>query len=227
MHAPERVKLRELGSRNGDRFAGNFLVCRDAGARMAARRRGAIVNVASIAGMTSAPTHAYAAAKAGVIQLTDPRRRMGTTRRARQRGVARFHPHAGARSGPRRRRALERDALTRPSAMGRLVEPDEVAQAIVWLIGPEKQRRHRRQSAGRRRISGRRHMGGVRRLSLKSKGDPSALPGWRRQFDVSGGAPARFRLEQPLTRKKPDQWTSARRRFGSAQTGQEHEPDPA
>ena len=37
---------------------------------MAARRHGAIVNVASVAGMTSGPIHAYTAAKAGIIQIT-------------------------------------------------------------------------------------------------------------------------------------------------------------
>jgi NAD(P)-dependent dehydrogenase (short-subunit alcohol dehydrogenase family) len=33
--------------------------------------------------------------------------------------------------------ALSREGLTRQSAMGRLVEPHEVASAIAWLIGPE------------------------------------------------------------------------------------------
>ena len=37
---------------------------------MALRKSGAIVNVASIAGMTSGPIHAYTAATAGVIQIT-------------------------------------------------------------------------------------------------------------------------------------------------------------
>jgi NAD(P)-dependent dehydrogenase (short-subunit alcohol dehydrogenase family) len=38
---------------------------------------------------------------------------------------------AGLRSG-----ALEEDALTRGTAMGRLVDPIEVGRAIAWLIGP-------------------------------------------------------------------------------------------
>ena len=49
---------------------GTFLVARSVGVRMAERRHGAIVNVASVAGMTSGPIHAYTAAKAGVIQIT-------------------------------------------------------------------------------------------------------------------------------------------------------------
>ncbi len=38
---------------------------------------------------------------------------------------------AGIASG-----ALNKDFLTRPTAMNRLVEPVEVAQAIAWLLSP-------------------------------------------------------------------------------------------
>jgi len=38
---------------------------------MIVRRRGSIVNIASIAGMRSMPLHAYAPAKAAVIAITE------------------------------------------------------------------------------------------------------------------------------------------------------------
>ena len=64
---------------------------------MLARGRGAIINVTSVAGMTSAPAHAYGVAKAGLIHLTASlAAEWGPEERARQRGVARLHPHAGA-----------------------------------------------------------------------------------------------------------------------------------
>ena len=41
------------------------------GRRMVSRRRGAIINIASVAGMRSMPLHAYGPAKAAVIATTE------------------------------------------------------------------------------------------------------------------------------------------------------------
>jgi NAD(P)-dependent dehydrogenase (short-subunit alcohol dehydrogenase family) len=116
---------------------GTFLVARSVGQRMAQRRFGAIVNVASVAGMTSGPIHAYIAAKAGVIQLTQSMAaewgRSGVRINAVSPGFTRTAQlEAGIASG-----ALNRDLLTHQAAMNRLVEPMEVAQAIAWLLSPE------------------------------------------------------------------------------------------
>src|SRR6201996_4869072 len=70
MHSLERVRMEQWDREVDIDLRGTFLVARTVGVRMAARRHGAIVNVASVAGMTSGPIHAYTAAKAGVIQLT-------------------------------------------------------------------------------------------------------------------------------------------------------------
>lgn len=104
---------------------------------MAKRRHGAIVNVASVAGMTSGPIHAYTAAKAGVIQITQTLAaewgRSGVRVNAVSPGFTRTAAlEAGIASG-----ALNKDLLARPTAMNRLVEPMEVAQAIAWLLSPQ------------------------------------------------------------------------------------------
>jgi NAD(P)-dependent dehydrogenase (short-subunit alcohol dehydrogenase family) len=70
MHRIERVRMDQWDREVNIDLRGTFLVARSVGVRMAERKRGAIVNVASVAGMTSGPIHAYTAAKAGVIQLT-------------------------------------------------------------------------------------------------------------------------------------------------------------
>jgi len=52
-------------------LTGTYLMCQAAGAHMVARRRGAIVNIASIVGLGGFPRrNAYGASKAGVINLT-------------------------------------------------------------------------------------------------------------------------------------------------------------
>jgi NAD(P)-dependent dehydrogenase (short-subunit alcohol dehydrogenase family) len=71
---------------------------------MAARRRGSIVNIASIAGMRSGPLHSYGPAKAGVISLTEC---------------------LAAEWGPAR--------LAEASALQRLVEAEEIAAAVAFL----------------------------------------------------------------------------------------------
>ena len=136
MHAPERVRMDNWDREINIDLRGTFLVARSVGERMAKRRRGAIVNVASVAGMTSGPIHAYTAAKAGVIQITQTLAaewgRAGVRVNAVSPGFTRTVAlEAGIASG-----ALSKDRLARNSAMNRLVEPIEFAHAIAWLLGP-------------------------------------------------------------------------------------------
>src|SRR3954451_1781928 len=58
MHPIERVRMEQWDREVNIDLRGTFLVARSVGVRMAQRRRGAIVNVASVAGMTSGPINA-------------------------------------------------------------------------------------------------------------------------------------------------------------------------
>src|SRR5215475_13621587 len=137
MHSLERVRMEQWDREVNIDLRGTFMVARAVGLRMAKRRNGAIVNVASVAGLTSGPIHAYTAAKAGVIQLTQTLAaewgRAGVRVNAVSPGFTRTAMlEAGIASA-----ALNPERLARPSAMNRLVEPMEVAQAIAFLLSPQ------------------------------------------------------------------------------------------
>ena len=136
MHRLEKVRMEQWDREVNIDLRGTFMVARSVGVRMAQRRHGAIVNVASVAGMTSGPIHAYTAAKAGVIQVTQTLAaewgRLGVRVNAVSPGFTRTVAlEAGIASG-----AMDKALLERHAAMGRMVEPTEVAQAIAWLLSP-------------------------------------------------------------------------------------------
>lgn len=103
------------------------------GVRMAARRRGSIVNIASIAGMRSMPLHTYAPAKAAVISMTQCL--------AAEWGPAQVRVNAvspGYTRTPALQHAIdkgERDVsrLENNAALGRMVEPADIARAVAFL----------------------------------------------------------------------------------------------
>ena len=119
---------------------GALFCARRAAATMSTDRGGgggAIVNVSSVAAATGSPgdyVH-YAAAKAGVEALTvglaTELAGQGVRVNTVAPGIVRTDIHAGAGDPGRPDRLSSRIPLGRPG------EPDEVAPAIVWLLGPE------------------------------------------------------------------------------------------
>ena len=136
MHTLEKVRMEQWDREVNIDLRGTFMVARSVGVRMAQRHHGAIVNVASVAGMTSGPIHAYTAAKAGVIQVTQTLAaewgRVGVRVNAVSPGFTRTVAlEAGIASG-----AMNKDLMERNVALNRMVEPVEVAHAIAWLLSP-------------------------------------------------------------------------------------------
>ncbi len=116
---------------------GVYLSCVAFGKRMARRGTGAIVNIASVAGIRSMPLHAYAPAKAAVIGMTQALAaewgRSGVRVNAIAPGFVLTPALAAAVA------AGERDpaALAANSALGRLVGTEEIAKACSFLASDD------------------------------------------------------------------------------------------
>lgn len=115
---------------------GTYLASVVFGKRMARRGRGAIVNIASIAGMRSMPLHAYAPAKAAVIAITECLAAEWGPAGVRVNAVSPGYTRTPALQGAIDRGERDVSALARNAALGRLVEPDEIARVVAFLASP-------------------------------------------------------------------------------------------
>jgi NAD(P)-dependent dehydrogenase (short-subunit alcohol dehydrogenase family) len=101
---------------------------------MAERGAGAIVNIASITAMRSVPLHAYAPAKAAVVASTECLAaewgRSGVRVNAVSPGYTLTERVAAQIAAGHR----DPQAICRNSAIPRLVRPEEVADAVLFLL---------------------------------------------------------------------------------------------
>ncbi len=140
-----RTTLASWGHHFDVNVTGPFLCMRAVVPGMRERRRGSIVTVASTAGRIGAPyTCAYTASKHAAVGLTRAvsSELAGTGVRVNAlcptyvrteltaRAIARIVEATG------RTPAQSEDALISQSRLGRLLEPDEVADAVVFLASP-------------------------------------------------------------------------------------------
>lgn len=115
---------------------GTFLCCRAAVPHLLASGGGSIVNISSNAGQTGGTPHqvAYAASKAGLFGLTKALARELAGQRIRVNCVA---PTSVATEMVGERSPDEIAERTRSIPLGRFGQPDEVAQAVVFLANDE------------------------------------------------------------------------------------------
>ena len=105
--------------------------------QMLRRGKGAIVNMASVAGLVGSPNSpAYCASKGGVIQLT----RTAALEYAKA-GIRINAVCPGAIRTPMIERVIAaqpdmREALATMHPIGRMGEPEEIAEAVIWLCSP-------------------------------------------------------------------------------------------
>ena len=135
--APENLSMSswDLVARVDQR--GTYVACLAFGRRMALRGCGAIVNIASIAGMRSMPLHAYAPAKAAVISITECLAAEWGRSGVRVNTVSPGYTRTPALQGAIDRGQRDATSLVNNSALGRMVEPEEIAKAVAFLASAE------------------------------------------------------------------------------------------
>lgn len=116
---------------------GTYVASLAFGRRMAARGSGAIVNIASIAGMRSMPLHAYAPAKAAVISMTECLAAEWGRSGVRVNAVSPGYTRTPALQAAIDKGERDVSNLEQNSALGRMVEPDDIARAVAFLASRE------------------------------------------------------------------------------------------
>lgn len=134
---PEEMSLRDWDNIVAVDQRGLYVSCLAAGRRMATRGRGAIVNIASVAGMRSMPLHAYAPAKAAVISITESLAAEWGRSGVRVNAVAPGYTLTPALKAAIDEGRRDPTALAENAAMGRLVDPSEIANAVSFLASDE------------------------------------------------------------------------------------------
>lgn len=115
-------------------FRGSYVSCLAFAKHMLVRRRGSIVNLASIAGSRSMPLHSYAPAKAAVISMTECLAAEWGPSGVRVNAVA-----PGYTLTPLLQEAIDRgersvEGALRNTPLGQMVLPEQVADAVAFLL---------------------------------------------------------------------------------------------
>jgi len=133
---PGKLTMREWDLVTDVDLKGTYLMCAAVGPRMVERREGSIINVASVAGMRSSPLHAYGPAKAAVIALTECLAAEWGRHGVRVNAVSPGFTQTPSVAKSMELGILDRNALVQATALGRLIDVEEIAAAVGFLASP-------------------------------------------------------------------------------------------
>ena len=137
LDSPEILALEEWDRIFSIDLRGTYQCCVSFGSRMARDGAGSIVTVASIAGMRSAPNHAYSVAKAGVVHMTANLAVEWGRSGVRVNSVSPGFTRTPAVEATFARKLRDEKVLSGMSALGRLVRPEEIAAAAAFLLSED------------------------------------------------------------------------------------------
>lgn len=133
---PDQLTWKEWDLVQSIHVRGAYACCRSFGARMAARGAGAIVTISSVAGLQSSPLHSYGPAKAAIAHLTRTLAMEWGRQGVRVNCVAPGFTKTPALDRGIANKTLATAQLEAQSALGRLVAPEEIAEAVAFLLSP-------------------------------------------------------------------------------------------
>lgn len=133
---PDQLSLKEWDFVSRIDLRGTYLCCAVFGTAMAGRGQGCIVNIASVAGMRSGPLHSYGPAKAGVISLTEGLAGEWGPKSVRVNCISPGFTQTPALDKGFSTQTLTPEQLSASSALGRLVQAEEIANAALFLSSP-------------------------------------------------------------------------------------------
>lgn len=134
---PDRLSMKVWDNVISVDQRGTYLASVVFGTRMARRGQGSIVNIASIVASRSAPLHAYAPAKAAVVSITECLAAEWGPAGVRVNAVSPGHTRTPALQDAIDKGERDVALLERNNALGRMVEPVEVARAVAFLASSD------------------------------------------------------------------------------------------
>lgn len=134
---PEDLPLEVYDNVVAVNLRGTYLTAKAYGAFMVERRRGVIVTISSITAERSVPLHAYAPTKAAVTNLT-----AGLAAEWGSAGIRVNTVEPGFTRTPALQDQIDKGnrnpaLLAANSTLGRMVEPEEIAKAVAFLVSDE------------------------------------------------------------------------------------------
>lgn len=113
---------------------GTFNACSAFGTQMAKRGSGAIINIASVAGMRSMPLHAYSPAKAGVISLTECLAAEWGRSGVRVNAISPGYTLTAALQSQIDLGNRDPRRLAENTCLGEIIRPQHIADAVLFLL---------------------------------------------------------------------------------------------
>ncbi len=114
-------------------YKGTYLCSRRAGREMVRQRSGVVINISSVVGLASAPLVAYSPAKSAVIMLTKILAAEWGRFNVRVNAIAPGYTLTPLLKGMIERGERNPEMILKRTPMGRLVEPEDIANAALFL----------------------------------------------------------------------------------------------
>jgi len=130
---PQQLTMREWDLVNSVDLRATYVLAAAIGTSMSRRGSGAIVLIASVAGMRSSPLHSYGPAKAAVIALAESLAAEWGPTGVRVNAVSPGFTQTAALQRGIDKEILNTRAMTDSTALRRLLAPDEIAAAAIFL----------------------------------------------------------------------------------------------